>query len=69
MGVGHAFRDQYPCMGDLQTVADVYDFALVRSLTFLPQWGTADTEIKVPSLENPELTNVNPLKPGAGQHK
>ena len=56
-------------MGDLQTVADVYDFALVRSLTFLPQWGTADAEIKVPSVENPELTNVNPLKPGAGHHK
>ena len=28
------------------------------------QWGTADAEIKTPSVENPELTNVLLLKPG-----
>ena len=27
-----------------------------------------DTEIKVSSTENPELTNVLPLKPGVGQN-
>ena len=25
---------------------------------FVPQWGTEDAEIRVPSVENPELTNV-----------
>ena len=29
------------------------------------QWDTADAEIMVPYFENPELTNVLPLKPGA----
>ena len=29
---------------------------------------TADAEISVPSVENPELTNVLPLKPGVGQN-
>ena len=32
------------------------------------QWGTADAEVKVHSVENPELANVLPLKPGAGQN-
>ena len=31
------------------------------------QWGTADAEIQVPSVENPELSKVLPLKPGVGQ--
>ena len=34
----------------------------------LPQWGTVDTEIKVPYVENPELTNALPLKSGEGQY-
>ena len=29
---------------------------------------TTDVEIKVPSVENSELTNVLPLKPGVGQN-
>ena len=29
---------------------------------------TAVAEIKAPSLENPKLTNVLPLKPGVGQN-
>ena len=29
------------------------------------QWSTEDAEIKVPSFEKPELTNVLPLKPGS----
>lgn len=33
-----------------------------------PQWGTADTENKVPSVGNQERTNVLPLKPGVGQN-
>ena len=33
-----------------------------------PQWGIADTEIKVPSVENTELTSVLPLKLGVGQN-
>ena len=32
-------------------------------------WGTVDTEIKVPSVENPELTNVLYLKPGERLYK
>ena len=32
------------------------------------QWGTADTEIKVPSVENPEMTNILPLKPWVSQN-
>ena len=31
------------------------------------QRGTADADIQVRSVENPELTNVLPLKPGVGQ--
>ena len=31
-------------------------------------WGTADAEIKVPSVENPEPTSVLPSKPGVGQN-
>lgn len=31
-----------------------------------PQWDTADTEIQVPSFENPQLTDLLPLKPGEG---
>ena len=33
-----------------------------------PQWGTADAEIKVLLLRNPELTNILHLEPGAGQN-
>ena len=32
-----------------------------------PQCGTADAEINVPSVDDPELTNYFPLKPGAGK--
>ena len=32
------------------------------------QWSAAGTEIKVPSIEKPELTNVLPLKSGVGQN-
>ena len=31
-----------------------------------PQWDTADTEIQVPSVANPEVTDLLPLKPGEG---
>ena len=31
---------------------------------FTLQWDTVDAEIKVPSVENPETTNVLTLKPG-----
>ena len=31
------------------------------------QWGTADTDIKVPSAENAGLSKVLSLKPGVGQ--
>ena len=37
-------------------------------VTMNPQWGTADAEIKIPSVENPELTNALPLKPGVCQN-
>ena len=30
--------------------------------------GTVDAEIKVPSVENPQLMNVLPLKPGVSQN-
>ena len=33
-------------------------------LFYHPQWVTADPEIKVPSLENLELANVLPSRPG-----
>ena len=31
-----------------------------------PHWDTADTEIQVPSVANPEVTDLLPLKPGEG---
>ena len=33
-----------------------------------PQWGAADAEVKVPSVENTELKGSLPLKPGVGQY-
>ena len=33
-----------------------------------PQWDTTDAEIKVPSVENGDLTNVLCLKPEVGQN-
>ena len=33
------------------------------------QWGTADAEITVPSVENPEMTYVLLLEPGVGQNR
>ena len=33
------------------------------------QWGTADANIKVPSVGNPELTNIFPSNPGAFSFK
>ena len=33
---------------------------------YIPQWDTVDAEIKILSAENLELTNILPLKPGAG---
>ena len=36
--------------------------------TLTPQRGTADTEMKPLSVENPELINVLPLKPGICQN-
>ena len=41
---------------------------ICRFHSTLPQWVTADAEIKVPSVENPELTHVLPLKLGVGQN-
>ena len=38
------------------------------SISAIPQQGTADAEIKVPSFENPELTNVLLLEFGTGQN-
>ena len=55
-------------------------FLLLRLLFVLPigscysssssysQSGSADAEIKVPSVKKPELTNVLPFKPGVGQN-
>ena len=37
-------------------------------LSYTPQGGTADAENKIPSVENPELTNCLPLMPGIGQN-
>jgi len=44
------------------------DIALVIMFVCIdhPQRGTADAEFMVPFVEKPELTNVLPLKPGAG---
>ena len=40
----------------------------IMSSTRNLQRGTADAEIKAPSVENPGLTNVLPRKPGVGQN-
>ena len=42
---------------------------LPYSSTLLLQWGIVKTEIKMPTVENPMLTNILPLKPGVGQNK
>ena len=42
---------------------------LPYSSTLLLQWGIVKTEVKMPTVENPMLTNVLPLKTGVGQNK
>ena len=42
---------------------------LPYSSTLLLQWGIVKTEVKMPTVENPMLTNVLPLKTGVGQSK
>ena len=37
-------------------------------VTLTPKRGTTDAEIKAPSVEKPELTNILPLKPGVCQN-
>ena len=49
------------------TVFDDFWAVLDEFIGADPQWGTVDAKIKVPSVENPELTDVLPLKPGVGQ--
>ena len=46
----------------------IYIYVVVCSFVLSPHWGTADADITVPSVENPELTNVLRLKPGVGQN-
>ena len=49
-------------------------FVLTLALAFVevcvimtPQWDAADAEIKVPSVDHPELAVILPLKPGVGK--
>ena len=51
-----------PPFCDVQTAASTLLWCSNCCLRPSPQWGTADAEIKVPSLENPELADVLPLK-------
>ena len=37
-------------------------------LALFRQWGIEDAKIKVPSVENQELSKVLSLKPGVGRH-
>ena len=51
----------------------IFQYALSKihpfALWHMTLWGTVDAEIKVPSFENPELTNVLPfIKPEVGQN-
>ena len=49
----------------------MFVLAYARACVFVctaPLCGTADAEIKVPSVETPELTNVLPVKPAVGQN-
>ena len=39
----------------------------IKSLIHIPQWCPADTQIKTPTVENPKLSTILPLKPGAVQ--
>ena len=53
----------------LKLLQAMVHWATVRvSCLVILQWGTADVEISNPSVENPELTNVLPLRPGVGQN-
>ena len=54
----------------MKSLCEVPSAALPEPASYSPllQWGTVDTEIKVPYVENPELTNVLPLKSGEGQY-
>ena len=53
----------------LKLLQAMVHWATVRgSCLVILQWGTADVEISNPSVENPELTNVLPLKPELGQN-
>ena len=48
-------------------MSSFYQLFVLVVLFVCLQWHTVDAKIKVPYVENPELWNVLPLKPGVGQ--
>ena len=65
--LGAPFSSEMSCIFFL--LSDVSSCQLFVSVVLLVclQWHTVDAEIKVPYVENPELWNFLPLKPGVGQ--
>ena len=59
------FRDRNPLCLAASVLAAGPPLIVQLFLSFLrprlPQWGIADAEIKVPSVEIPDLTNVLPV--------
>ena len=51
----------------LDVIYHRHHFLFLRVLSFPPQWGTLDAEIKDPSVEDPDLKGF-PSMPGVGQN-
>ena len=49
-------------------IRDNYVCTKIRILLFAVEWDAADSEINVPSADEPELSKVTSLKPGVGQN-
>ena len=52
--------------GEEGKVTTLFLFLHAQLPSLASRWGSVNTEIKVLSVENPEQTNVLPLKPCAG---
>ena len=55
-------------VGGYKVVRLLWKYCRAFNPSEFAQWGAADAEVKVHSVENPELANVLSLYPGVGQN-
>ena len=64
----HLIRLLSPFLGEHTPLPVVKAVFGINTNLSHPLWGTADAEIRALSVDNPELTDVLPLKPAVGQN-